>query len=275
MSLIANLDALRAGNLSAWCFAVGVLLFPTVVIGTAAPVAAQVNIEALRPDELQPGVSGTLGGDLAIQTGNTDLIQVGIQAKRYDVDASGTTTLMIADGGLGFLSRHRFASSGLFHYRRTYAGYTAVAPEWYGQANYDRARSLTFRVVAGAGARTSGFQGAWGHVGGGTGLMLEHERLSLPDSAAHPARTTVLRSNNFATLRLVNARELVLTSTTYMQPQLGSVRDVRILEDLALASPVTERLALTIRFNLRYDSRPPDGISSLDTRLRTGLTLSY
>jgi len=36
------------------------------------------------------------------------------------------------------------------------------------------------------------------------------------------------------------------------------------------AASLTERLALTVTFDLRYDSEPPDGLAALDTKLKTG-----
>lgn len=257
-------------------FSLGLRTGLLLVVAAAWPVAAagQVNVEALRPDDPPMGVSGSLSGDLTVQTGNTDFVQIGVEGRRYRVTES-STTLMVGHGGIGFLGRNRFASSGLFHYRRSYGVNDWIAPEWYGQVNYDRSRSLSFRTVAGGGVRTAGVSGEWGHVGGGTGLILEHERLSLPDTAVHSRHTTVIRSSTFVTLRVVTGDDLVVTSTTYVQPKVNEPADARVLEDLALATPVTERLALTVAFDLRYDSRPPDDVASLDTRLRTGLTLTY
>jgi len=34
-------------------------------------------------------------------------------------------------------------------------------------------------------------------------------------------------------------------------------------------------MAITVSFDLRYDGKPPDGITSLDTSLRTGVTFTY
>ena len=150
-----------------------------------------------------------------------------------------------------------------------------ISPEWYTQANYDRAQLLRFRVVAGGGIRTAVARGAWGQFGAGTALMLEHERLKLPDIAVHPQQTTVLRSSSFLTFRVAPGEQLVVTSTTYLQPDVQNPGDVRFLENLRLASSITERVALTVSFNLRYDSRPPDGIERIDTALRTGVTYTY
>lgn len=243
--------------------------------GAAAPLAAQVNVEALTRDEPPIGRSGTVGGDLAFRTGNVDFVAVDLRARLYTVTET-ETRLIVGNGGIGFLDRSRFASSGLVHYRRTYtAVHEHFSPEWYLQANYDRPQQLDFRLVGGGGARTSLTQGDWGQFGAGSMLMLEQEWLSLPDTAAHPDATTELRWSTFLTLRVVASETTVITSTTYIQPALGDFGDFRTLENLRLSTAITDELALTVSFDLRYDSGPPDGISALDTSLRTGITYTY
>ncbi len=105
--------------------------------------------------------------------------------------------------------------------------------------------------------------------------MLEDERLALPASAEHSDHTTVIRSSSYGNFRIAFERGMVIASTTYLQPSVGNPKDIRILEDLVFSTPVTDRMALTVSFDLRYDSDPPDGLAALDTRLRTGLTLTY
>lgn len=252
--------------------AVVVLLLGTVA-GARAPVVAQVDVQPLSREEPPEGRSGSLSADLTAQTGNTDFAQLGVNARIYEVEGR-VTTLMVGNGGLGFLGRRRFSSSGLFHYRKTYSNEHWVWPEWYLQANYDRSQLLKFRTIAGGGVRTPVESGDWGRIGAGFSVMLEDERLDLPDTASHPRKTTAFRSSTFFSLRVV-ASQLVVTSTTYIQPRFDDLGDVRVLEDLSLATPVTDRLAMTVSFDLRYDSGPPDGLAALDARLRTGLTFTY
>lgn len=251
-----------------------ILLISLLTLSTPTFLAGQINVEALRRDDPPMGYSGTLGGDLTVRTGNVDFVQLGLEARLYRVTPS-VTTLMVADGGLGFLRSSRFASSGLAHYRQTFVYRPYLSPEWYAQLNYDRSQQLAFRALAGAGARTSFARGGWGEFGAGSALMFEHERLSLPDTAVHSARTTTMRWSNFLTLRVVPTETLVITSTTYAQPEFGDPGDIRVLESFRLATSVTEALSLTVSFGLRYDSVPPDGIAALDTTLRTGVTYSY
>jgi hypothetical protein len=238
------------------------------------PVDAQVNVEALRQEDPPLGRSGTFGGDLTVRTGNVDLVQLNLNARLYLVTES-VTRLIVGNGGLGLQGGDRFASSGLLHYRETYRPDNLISPEWYGQLNYDRPQLLDFRVVAGGGARTSFASGDWGDFGMGAALFLEHERLDLADTAVHDNETTAIRGSYFLTLRLVSSENLVITSTTYLQPEVGNWGDLRTLANLQLATSVTDALDLTVSFDLRYDSRPPDEISALDTSLRTGIRYAY
>ena len=251
------------------------LLVLTLALCAPAPIAAQINIESLRREDPPPGLSGSVGGDLNITTGNVDFVQVDLNARLTRVEGM-STTLMIGQGGVGLLRRNRFASSGLLHYRQTYWLSNWVAPEWYGQVDYDRALLLDLRALVGSGVRVDFARGSWGRFGAGTSLMLEHERLDLPDSAVHDARTTTIRNSSFLTLRVVPGEQLVISSTTYVQPAVGDpIGDVRVLENLRLATALTQSLDLTVTFDFRYDSGPPDGTEALDTRLRTGVTYTY
>lgn len=246
-----------------------------VSLSAATPGAlyAQVDVQPLSRTLPPEGTSGSLTANVTAQAGNTDFVQLGLNGRVFRVDGP-VTTMIVGNGGVGFLGRSRFASSGLFHYRKTYRYTQMIWPEWYLQANYDRAQLLKFRTLAGAGGRTAVAEGRWGEVAAGASVMLEDERLDLPDTASHPRKSTVVRTSTSLSFRLV-ASQLVMTSTSYVQPRIDSFADVRILEDLSIATPVTDRLAMTVSFDLRYDSRPPDGLSALDARLRTGLTFTY
>ena len=249
-------------------------LLITFAAALPIPISAQVNVEALRIDDPPLGRSGAIGGDLSVRTGNVDFVQVGVDLRLYNVTES-MTRLMIANGGLGLLSGSRFASSGLLHFRETYVYNDVFSPEWWGQLNYDRPQLLDFRAVVGTGVRTSFASGEWGDFGMGLALMLEHERLDLDETALHPNETTTMRGTYFLTLRLVPGENLVITSTTYLQPAALDWGDIRTLENFRLASSITDELDLTVSFDLRHDSEPPDGVSALDTSLRAGLRWTY
>jgi hypothetical protein len=239
-----------------------------------ARLHAQVDIESLRREGATEGVAGTVGGDLTLKTGNTDLVQTDLHA-RLDWVRGRSTTLVVGEGGLGLLSNENFSSSGLLHVRQTRWLGDRVAPEAYAQINYDRPLLLDFRALVGAGLRLRLSGGDWGALGAGVSVMREHERLDLPPGATHGDRTRRFRNSTFVTVRLVGGDALLVSSTAYLQPALDDLGDLRVLQNLGVAASITNRLALTVTFDLRYDSGPPDGLAALDTRLKTGLTFSY
>ena len=251
------------------------LLLVALLVPLHLPLAAQVNIESLRREDPPDGDSGSLGGDLSINTGNVDFVQMRLNGRVNRVEGN-RTSLLIAEGGVAFLRGSRFASSGLLHYRQTQWVSDVFGPEWYAQLNYDRPQLLDLRAVVGAGVRTEFASSSWGRLGAGTALMLQHERLDLTKAAVHDWRTSKVRNSTFLTFRIVPGDYLVISSTTYIQPSLSDFTgDVRVLENMRIAASVTENWDLTVTFDLRYDSGPPDGIEGLDTRLRTGLTYTY
>jgi hypothetical protein len=77
------------------------------------------------------------------------------------------------------------------------------------------------------------------------------------------------------TLKIVTGESFVVTSTSYIQPRVSRPGDVRVLENMRIGASVTDRVSLTVAFDLRFDSEPPDGIARLDSTLRTGVTYSY
>jgi len=68
---------------------------------------------------------------------------------------------------------------------------------------------------------------------------------------------------------------LVLRTGNIELLQLGECGDISILNDLELAVTLSRRLSLLVRFDLRYDSRPPDEIARLETSLKNGLSLTF
>jgi hypothetical protein len=152
---------------------------------------------------------------------------------------------------------------------------SSVTAETFGQLNYDKSRLLDFRALWGGGLRL-GIVGSR-HVGLwlGVGYIYEHEVLDLPPQATHALSTNVHRASNYLAARITSGQRFVFAATAYAQPQLDDPGDIRIVNNLALAVSVTKAISLAVKFNLRYDSRPPAGTAGLDTELQNGLTIAF
>ncbi len=148
-------------------------------------------------------------------------------------------------------------------------------PEAYAQVNYDEPRRLEFRAVAGGGLRLGLVERQRASLWLGAGYMFERERLDLPDTASHPATTSAHRWSSYLTGRMAAGASVTFVATVYGQPQIDDIADFRILSDLGLGVSIASSLSLTITFSLRYDSRPPDDVVSLDTELRNGIAVTF
>jgi hypothetical protein len=243
---------------------------------TAAPVVltAQVNVEQLRVTNAGLGVSGSAGAGFSARTGNVELVLLNFDA-RAEYDRAGWLTFLVGRAGLGWKSGARFADEGLLHWRFDGRVTRAVAGEVFVQTDYDKARLLTFRAVAGTGPRFTLAESARWRLAIGTAYMFEHEHLDLPPGAVHPVQTDVSRWSNYLSLRYGDGARVALVATGYAQPEFADLGDVRVLGDFRLAVKLSGALSLTVASNLRYDSRPPDGIRALDTATQTGVTVEW
>jgi len=248
-------------------------LVAATLVGTTTG-RAQVNIERLRRNTDRTGLLGTARLDLTARTGNVRLVLLNVES-RADLVRRDWTAFLIGSSDVGWQGGRRFSNTALFHLRATALTSRPVGVEAFGQVDYDKARRLDFRSVIGGGARFAIAGGAGGRVAGGTGLMVEHERLDLPDSAAHPRRTDAVRSTSYLTFQLQRSERISIAGTGYAQPKLDEPGDVRVLADTRLAVQLVGGVSLTVTAKLRYDSRPPDDIADLDTTLTTGLALEW
>jgi putative salt-induced outer membrane protein YdiY len=252
----------------------GGLLLALAALSIAKPATAQVNIERLRRAQADSGFTGTLGANLTARTGNVSLVLLNVDG-RLDYGRPGWLAFLVGNADIGWQGGQRFSNSGLLHLRGNRLLSSVVAGELFTQVDYDRSRLLSFRAIVGGGARLDLARSVRWRLSTGTGLMFEHERLELPPTASHPDETNAVRWTNYVTGNFRDAERLSIAGTLYAQPRVDGFGDVRLLSDLRLAVQLVGALSLTVTSRIRYDSRPPDGIESLDTALTTGLALEW
>lgn len=258
--------ALRRAGLTA--------LFAGSTLAVPRTAAAQVNIEGLRRSTADTGIAGTAGATLTARTGNVRLVLVAVET-RTEYAGERWNAFAVGNTDIGWQAGRRFSNAGLVHLRVTRRLAPPVAIEGFGQIDYDKARLLAFRAVVGTGARLELTRNDAWHATAGTGYMFEHESLNLPVTAAHPVETNSSRSTSYLSVRFADGDRLAVAAIGYAQPRLDDFADLRMLGDVRLAVQLVGSLSLTVTSRLRYDSRPPDGIHSLDTAITTGLALEW
>ncbi|MXZ75083.1 MAG: DUF481 domain-containing protein [Gemmatimonadetes bacterium] len=237
--------------------------------------AAQVNIEALRGDTDAAGFSGALALNLEMHTGNTDLKEIGLEG-RLDFDHPRVHTFLLARNDFGWEQGERFADEGLIHLRQHYPLHGRFGIEAFTQYNYDTTYRLDARALAGGGLRFHLVESEVFQLWEGASAFVEHERLSeLMPTDDHPDNATVVRWSHYLSSRIAVNDRVVSTCTVYFQPLWNEIGDTRILGELNLEIDLAGPLVLALNFVTRYDSRPPEGVSKLDTVLENGLAVTF
>lgn len=230
---------------------------------------AQVNIEQYRRDN---GISGNIGLSLGGASGNSDFFTGG-GAANVTIAKTNHTILLLGDGLLGFRGGETFSNQGLAHIRYTWIKPPRFQPEAFSQADYARPRELTFRFLLGGGIRTLMFEDKTYTFTFGNGFMFEHERLNLVVGDTHPARTSVIRANNYANIQI--RKKATVTITAYYQFIPNNTKDFRLLVNTQVASRVAGPLQQVTTIRYRRDSRPPLTVKKNDFTIGTSFALSF
>jgi hypothetical protein len=250
------------------------LLFLAAALLMAIPAAAQVNIERLRPDT-GDGLRVTLDGDFSLRTGNAELFEFS-GSGRVDYFAAGRHSFVLSNMRYARRDGIRFRNTAFAHVRHTHPVSGPVAGEVFAQVERDAFTLLQSRSLVGGGLRVTWHDGAYSRVAQGLAIMGEHEVLNqnrLPAGEDHISN--VVRASTYLTLRLRLAEQVRLVNTAYLQPRLDDPADFRALHEAALVVNIGPVVAFQSSLNLRYDSRPPSPVGSLDLTVRNGLVLRF
>ena len=243
----------------------------SVLIGSAE---AQVNIEKMRKEGGEEGLSGAALFDLRVRSGNVDVWSINLKSQ-IDMIRQQRNFLLITRGELAWKDGERYSNEGLLHLRHGLRRGERVRPECFAQIDYNKARSLEFRGLVGGGLRTRLYRTDGTQIWWGTAYMLEHERLEAAAAVRSDRVVTAHRWSNYLNIKIdidTHARGML---SLYVQPRFTARGDVRILRDARLQADLIGPLSLSFSGNARYDSRPPATVDDLDLRLGSGLGIEF
>ena len=252
-------------------FLIFVLLFLTG-LGNV-PTAAQINTERMRALDVE-GVRTAIGGDIAVESGNEDLFEVGVTA-RVDARRTPHYAFFAGESRYGVEGGEEFRDRTFGHLRYNYRLRSWLVAEAFTQLERDGFARLQLRTLAGGGLRVQYVDTKTLKVFQGTTPMYEHEALTDDEVSRSPETISTVRWSNYVDARLRITESVQFSGTVYVQPRVDKVDDVRVLHQAALGVDVTEHVRLAAELDLRYDSRPPDTVESLDLALRNGLKVSF
>ena len=251
------------------------------ILFLASLLTAQVNTEALRREDLSPGLHTTLGTDLGLIAGNSNLLQLKANL-RFDYRKDGNHFFLVTQYQRGSTDT-LFINKGFAHLRGVKTLKPRLQVEGFLQREFNEFIALEDRQLAGGGLRIRWRQRQDSsekppplQLNTGIGLMWERERIDTTGKASgdpyHGAVASLVRSTNYFVVQWKVDDRLTLFSTTYYQVDLRRLSDYRILWEGRLGVNLTKRLSLTINLNLRYDSEPPTGIKPYDLEITNGVS---
>lgn len=240
------------------------------------PLDAQVilNTERFQLEEVD---GFHLGADLSasLQRGNSEVLDASTSGMVGLLDGNHWVRLMF---GGKYLSD---ADRSILDQQFTQLRYSyIVSPDTrtfhFVQAQKNETLLLRSRWLVGTGIRRAVIRTRQGRLDVGTGVMGEWERLDTgrlgPDDEAS---LDAVRMANLAVASWDFAGGASLVNILYLQPDLGELSDIRILNDLGLSVPITQHVRSTMSLEWRRDTRPPSTLERDDLSLRMGLGIDF
>lgn len=249
-------------------------IFLALLLLCSISIVAQINTEKYRNEKDTTGFSGYIQLNISAQTGNVDLQELD-PAFRLDYKTQATHSFAIVMGEYGWKDQAAFSNQALLHIRHVQEISFPFEWEVFGQINYDKARLLLFRDLAGGGLRFNIFKDSRFAFWVGTSYMIEHEKYDLPPTAKHKVEQTVNRWSNYLTYSLNIKTGINFSMVIYYQPRFDLFNDFRVLNENNLSVDLVKNLALSIGFRLYYNSRPPDTIKNTDTKTEMGFSYIF
>lgn len=245
------------------------------LIAGAAPAAAEIqNVQSALATEPPQGLSGSVNASADWRTGNVEFLFVSLAAAaRFRVG----NDLWIA---LANIDRKTSGEATIVERTFEHLRYRHILSErWlveaFAQHEFDGVKRLRIRTLVGVGPRLELLHGKSYGVGLGVAYMFEFEQLQ-QDMEIDAGDTDLA---NRASSYLVGSYEVndnfQLVGTFYVQPRLTDVNDYRLLDETSVVLKATDHISFSTTFVVAYDSRPPATIDSLDTALKSAISISF
>jgi hypothetical protein len=186
--------------------------------------------------------------------------------------SSGKHVLKSLNGlNLTVVNKNKPINDGFQHFRYSYHATERVIPEAFIQGQYNHNTKVAARYIFGIGGlfkiynkETDSMQL---HLG--VHFMPEYERELLGQINRHQ------RLNVMVSWGYTFKNNMKLDLVTYLQPDLKKLSDFRIMGNLALEMPITDKLTYRSSFGWVFDTHPPEGLRPNFFNTRNGLRYTF
>lgn len=241
---------------------------------------AIVNVEGMRKQHSEPGLSGNMELAATGSEGNSDKSNL-FAAARLQWQRNDSTTLVIANRSYGESNQVRDTNKSFLHARHIVANTADRALEGFVQLETNEFSRLDLRSLAGGGVRWALLQGPDSNATDkvlatlGIGAFYSIETLAEQTGLTDDGTETLWRMNSYFALDYKINAYTRFVSTTYYQPAISDSADYRALEQASLSVQIVDSLNLKVSLDIAHDSQPPQGVKRTDTSYKTGLVYEF
>lgn len=243
------------------------LLLVVLLLACVSVATAQVNTESMRRVVIDDGATASFDVAVALATGNTDFLQIGLGG-RTDLRFGENSAFLVGRFDLAQTDERAFVDQSFAHLRHNRQLAPRVVSESFVQLQRNRQERLDRRTLLGAGLRYELVQRDSLGFAVGVTPMFEYEVL---DEVLGGSQDAVGRLSTYLAGRITLPSGTSLTAVAYVQPRIRDTGDLRVLSQAALDIGLSRYVKLRVRANFRYDSRPPFEVETTDLRLENGL----
>ncbi|MGB3616959.1 MAG: DUF481 domain-containing protein [Catalinimonas sp.] len=171
-------------------------------------------------------------------------------------------------------------SDAYSHGRINFVHKKPVSYEVFAQYQYDRARGLLARALAGGGLRLKLADGKKATLVLGPGVMWEREDWRLPDGVEGPmgrdeVNNDFVKSTTYLSLRWEPREGFAVNGIAYYQARFDTFFRPRLSGDIAATYKLNEWLAFTSRLSGQYDDAPVVAIERVNILYSNGIQVRF
>lgn len=235
---------------------------------------AIVNVEELRHAPAENGFSGRFDLSISGDSGNTEKSSASI-GTRLQWKQDKITNLFIMNYAYGESDNVTDTNKGFVHLRHIFQANEKHAYETFAQVETNEFARLTFRGLLGGGIRYTAHRDDNNSIYIGAGAFHAWETLDQQPGLTDDGTESFWRANLYLALNYRINTHVRAVSTTYYQPALEDVEDVRLLEEAGLKVNLADDLDLKISLEIVHDSQPPDTVKNTDISYSTGIEYHF
>ncbi len=248
------------------------ILLLLLVVQTSLINAQVVNIERLRLQSSKQGWSGSVDGNLNLQSNQSTVFSVNGNAHVQNrVDSN--VYLLVSQTGFVKASESDVVNFAFGHFRYTRYVTDWLSLEGFTQLQQNRVNGIASRWLIGVGPRFKVLDSDNANLVTGLLVVRERERETVDSIEIH--RDIRVSSYIGASYTPEAASYISISTTTYFQPRVGRFSDIRISSDWNIEVSLRQNLKLVTTFNIVYDAVPPVGINKTVYAIRNGLRFTF